>query len=69
MAWRMRFSVRVLNARYGRGKLTHRRTHAHTEPMFAILLAVCVLLVIGAGLVLIAMFGMWDDKPKDDKPK
>jgi hypothetical protein len=32
--------------------------------MYAILLAVCVLLVIGAGLVLIAVFGMWDDKPK-----
>jgi hypothetical protein len=30
--------------------------------MFAILLATCVLLVIGAGLVMIAMFGMWDDK-------
>jgi hypothetical protein len=33
--------------------------------MYAIFLAICVLLVVGAGLVLIAVFGMWDD----DKPK
>ena len=60
----MQFSARVLNARHERDRLTHGRAHAHTDPMYAILLAVCVLLVIGAGLVLIAMFGMWDDKPK-----
>jgi hypothetical protein len=51
-------------ARHECDALTHRVTLAHSDPMFAILLAVCVLLVIGAGLVLIAVFGMWDDKPK-----
>jgi hypothetical protein len=31
--------------------------------MFAVLLALCVLMVVGAGLCLIAILGMWD-KPK-----
>jgi hypothetical protein len=34
--------------------------------MFAVLLALCVLMVVGAGVCLIAIWGMWD---KGSKPE
>ncbi len=34
--------------------------------MFVVLLVLCVLMVIGTGVCLIAILGMWDEAPSPD---
>ncbi len=34
--------------------------------MFVVLLVLCVLMVVGAGVCLIALLGMWDEGPTSD---